>query len=169
MSIPAAAKFAVEGMMGSAAALLARFGVHVSLIEPGSVNTEFVANAGSSLEKLEANKNDTYLPLLKACREKTKARFASVGQTGMTWPVSSSPSPRPKSRISAIRPRSSWPGLSRGERRIRRAILRSRWVRRCSRRASELTLRGKSPRRSSSVLLSSDEIRERAAGDELMT
>lgn len=44
-----AAKFAVEGMMESLAPVMARFGVSVVLVEPGAVQTEFVANVGVSL------------------------------------------------------------------------------------------------------------------------
>ncbi|MGI8748610.1 MAG: SDR family oxidoreductase, partial [Deinococcus sp.] len=44
-----AAKFAVEGMMESLAPVMERFGVRVSLIEPGAVSSEFVANLGVSL------------------------------------------------------------------------------------------------------------------------
>uniref|UniRef100_UPI00286D3E76 SDR family oxidoreductase n=1 Tax=Phenylobacterium sp. TaxID=1871053 RepID=UPI00286D3E76 len=39
-----AAKFAVEGMMEAMAPLARRLGVQVSLIEPGPINTEFVAS-----------------------------------------------------------------------------------------------------------------------------
>ena len=46
-----AAKFAVEGMMESLAPVMQRFGVWVSLVEPGAVNTEFLANVGVSLEQ----------------------------------------------------------------------------------------------------------------------
>ncbi len=44
-----AAKFAVEGFMESLAPVASRLGVHVSIVEPGPVNTEFVATVREKL------------------------------------------------------------------------------------------------------------------------
>jgi len=74
-----AAKFAVEGMMESLAPVARRFGVFVSLIEPGPVNTEFVAN----VTKQRAAKDiDDYAPLLSTYLATSRQRFATAGQTG---------------------------------------------------------------------------------------
>ena len=53
-----AAKFAVEGFMESLAPVAATVGVHVSVIEPGPVATEFVNNVGVDVEKLFAEGGD---------------------------------------------------------------------------------------------------------------
>jgi NAD(P)-dependent dehydrogenase (short-subunit alcohol dehydrogenase family) len=60
-----AAKFAVEGAMEALAPVAARFGVRVSVIEPGPVNTEFVASVMRTSPVATAS-----------------APVASLGQTG---------------------------------------------------------------------------------------
>lgn len=71
-----AAKFAVEGMMESLAPVMRLFGVHVSLIEPGAVRTEFVANVGRS----EAENAGPYDSMLAAYMGGMDAVYAA-GQT----------------------------------------------------------------------------------------
>ena len=56
-----AAKFAVEGFMESLAPVAATVGVHVSVIEPGPVATEFVNNVGADVDKMFAEGGD-YTP-----------------------------------------------------------------------------------------------------------
>jgi NAD(P)-dependent dehydrogenase (short-subunit alcohol dehydrogenase family) len=75
-----AAKFAVEGMMESLAPVLQRFGVHVSLVEPGAVNTEFVANVGVTFG-LPMGTTDPYSPMLTSYLSGTEAAYAGA-QTG---------------------------------------------------------------------------------------
>jgi NAD(P)-dependent dehydrogenase (short-subunit alcohol dehydrogenase family) len=77
-----AAKFAVEGLIESLAPVASRFGVHVSLIEPGPVNTEFVANVRSAQPEPKADAADPYQPLVAAYMKNLGERFASLGQTG---------------------------------------------------------------------------------------
>ena len=58
-----AAKFAVEGFMESLAPVAATVGVHVSVIEPGPVTTEFVNNVGVDVDRLFAEGGD-YTPAM---------------------------------------------------------------------------------------------------------
>lgn len=78
-----AAKFAVEGMMESLAPVARRLGVHISLIEPGPVNTEFVSTVlGSRPTASEPDVAAAYAPMRESYLAGTAQAFASVGQTG---------------------------------------------------------------------------------------
>lgn len=55
-----AAKFAVEGMMESLAPVAKTFGVHIAVIEPGAVASEFIANATPSVQARSSASNDPY-------------------------------------------------------------------------------------------------------------
>ncbi len=57
-----AAKFAVEGFMESLAPVAATVGVHVAVIEPGPVATEFVNNVGADVDRLFAEGVTTRRP-----------------------------------------------------------------------------------------------------------
>ncbi len=57
-----ASKFAVEGLMEGLAAVLATFGVFVSVLEPGPVRTAFLRNAGGRTGQVDAA--DPYAELL---------------------------------------------------------------------------------------------------------
>ncbi|MFE1886627.1 SDR family NAD(P)-dependent oxidoreductase [Streptomyces diastatochromogenes] len=75
-----AAKFAVEGYMESLAPVAAAHGVSVSVIEPGAVATEFVANVGVDLEEAVAAA-EVYAPQLNAYLNRTIAQFLDGAQT----------------------------------------------------------------------------------------
>ncbi|ANP52435.1 NAD(P)-dependent dehydrogenase (short-subunit alcohol dehydrogenase family) [Streptomyces griseochromogenes] len=75
-----AAKFAVEGYMESLAPVAAAHGVSVSVIEPGAVATEFVANVGVDLEQAVAGAG-VYAPQLSAYVNRTVAQFLDGAQT----------------------------------------------------------------------------------------
>ncbi|WP_407547660.1 SDR family oxidoreductase [Streptomyces sp. Pv4-95] len=75
-----AAKFAVEGYMESLAPVAAAHGVSVSVIEPGAVATEFVANAGVDLETVVADAG-AYAPQLSAYLNRMTAQFLDGAQT----------------------------------------------------------------------------------------
>jgi NAD(P)-dependent dehydrogenase (short-subunit alcohol dehydrogenase family) len=80
-----AAKFAVEGMMESLAPVARRLGIHVSLIEPGPVNTEFVATVldkRSRAETAAAGAVDPYASMRESYLSATEQAFAAVGQAG---------------------------------------------------------------------------------------
>lgn len=77
-----AAKFAVEGMVESIAPLVRGFGIHVSLVEPGPVNTEYIANLRDSLDKRLASTDDPYAPLFQAYIQAVSTRYEAVGQSG---------------------------------------------------------------------------------------
>ena len=66
-----AAKFAVEGFMESLTPVAATVGVGVSVIEPGAVTTEFVANVGGS----RSADGTPYDGALRAYLERTAAAF----------------------------------------------------------------------------------------------
>lgn len=76
-----AAKFAVEGMMESLAPVAHRFGIRVSLIEPGPVNTGFVGAVATRMAAAGTVVDAAYEPLVTAYREATREVFASRGQT----------------------------------------------------------------------------------------
>ncbi|MFJ3788746.1 SDR family oxidoreductase [Kitasatospora sp. NPDC090091] len=71
-----AAKFAVEGFMESLAPVAASVGVHVSVVEPGAVASEFIGNQGIDLPAL-LEAAGPYAPALKSYAERT---FAAFGQ-----------------------------------------------------------------------------------------
>ncbi|MFJ5971178.1 SDR family oxidoreductase [Streptomyces sp. NPDC093060] len=75
-----AAKFAVEGYMESLAPVAAAHGVSVSVIEPGAVATEFVANVGVDLEGAVAAAG-AYAPQLNAYLNRTISQFLDGAQT----------------------------------------------------------------------------------------
>lgn len=75
-----AAKFAVEGMMESLAPVAQRFGVAVCLIEPGPVNSEFVANVRAHGSRPEQHIDD-YSFMRDAYLAGTEQAFVSMGQT----------------------------------------------------------------------------------------
>ncbi|MFI5321891.1 MAG: SDR family oxidoreductase [Myxococcota bacterium] len=77
-----AAKFAVEGAMEALAPVAARFGVQVALVEPGPVNTEFVASVMRSSPVVTATQPDAYSELMARYRASTANVFATLGQTG---------------------------------------------------------------------------------------
>jgi len=78
-----AAKFAVEGFMESLAPVAATVGVHVSVIEPGPVTTEFINNIGGDVQKLFAEGGE-YTPAMQAYLSHVMAEFANPDavQTG---------------------------------------------------------------------------------------
>ncbi|MEO9238312.1 MAG: SDR family NAD(P)-dependent oxidoreductase, partial [Jatrophihabitantaceae bacterium] len=66
------AKFAVEGFMQSLAVVAERFGVWVSVIEPGAVASAFVANVSRTSE------SGPYAELLSAYLSRTAGAFANA-------------------------------------------------------------------------------------------
>jgi NAD(P)-dependent dehydrogenase (short-subunit alcohol dehydrogenase family) len=73
-----AAKFALEGMMECLAPVAARFGVHVSLVEPGPVHTAFLENVGGR-EHIGAAGD--YAPLVAAYVGVIQKNFSHMGQS----------------------------------------------------------------------------------------
>ncbi|WP_328654198.1 SDR family oxidoreductase [Micromonospora sp. NBC_00330] len=71
-----AAKFAVEGYMESLAPLAATTGVRVTLVEPGAVASEFVANIGIDADATSAA--GVYAPALRAYLARTGQAFAAA-------------------------------------------------------------------------------------------
>lgn len=70
-----ASKFATEGFMESLAPVAAQFGVHVSVVEPGAVVTEFLTNLSESWEAAEAG---DYRDLFDAYVKRTAAAFTNA-------------------------------------------------------------------------------------------
>jgi NAD(P)-dependent dehydrogenase (short-subunit alcohol dehydrogenase family) len=77
-----AAKFAVEGMMEAFAPLAQQMGIKVSLIEPGPINTEFVASVRSSSQDAIAAMVPPYDRFAAAYMGASGNVFATHGQTG---------------------------------------------------------------------------------------
>ncbi len=69
------AKFAVEGLMQSLAPVAARFGVDVSIVEPGPVASEFVGNVAGTTTAAD---DDPYRDLLAAYLTRTEKVFAAA-------------------------------------------------------------------------------------------
>ncbi len=76
-----AAKFAVEGMMESFAPVAKRLGIDVCLIEPGPVNTNFVASVVAGLPEPDQELQAIYGPMLEVYMGGSQERFATIGQT----------------------------------------------------------------------------------------
>ncbi|MBA2392574.1 MAG: SDR family oxidoreductase [Ktedonobacteraceae bacterium] len=76
-----AAKFAVEGFMESLAPVAKRLGIAISLIEPGPVNTNFVASVVATLPETTQDVQAVYGSMLGAYMGETQERFATMGQT----------------------------------------------------------------------------------------
>lgn len=76
-----AAKFAVEGFMESLAPVAQRLGIAVSLIEPGPVNTNFVASVVATLPASIQETQAIYGSMIEAYMGGTQERFAVSGQT----------------------------------------------------------------------------------------
>ncbi|MET4781938.1 SDR family NAD(P)-dependent oxidoreductase [Glaciihabitans sp. UYNi722] len=72
-----ASKFAVEGFMESLAPVAATVGVRVSVVEPGPVSTEFVANLGADLPTL-LTAAGPYGLAMSAYLQRTTAQFSSA-------------------------------------------------------------------------------------------
>ena len=77
-----AAKFAVEGMMESLAPVAKELGIHVSVIEPGPVHTEFVASTRALSAELLANGAPGYEALIGNYVSSIADVFATYGQSG---------------------------------------------------------------------------------------
>ena len=77
-----AAKFAVEGMMEGLAPLARQFGVQVCLVEPGPINTEFVASVRATSQASIAAMTEPYGTLAGRYMGATGDVFATYGQTG---------------------------------------------------------------------------------------
>lgn len=77
-----AAKFAVEGCMESLAPVAKRLGIHVSLIEPGPVNTEFVASVLKGMKPNEPDIAAVYNPMIESYFGATQQAYSANGQTG---------------------------------------------------------------------------------------
>lgn len=76
-----AAKFAVEGWMESLAPVAQRLGITVSLIEPGAVNSGFMAAVQAARVAGAPDLQAAYGPLLDAYLATTEQTYAAVGQT----------------------------------------------------------------------------------------
>ena len=77
-----AAKFAVEGMTEGLAPLARQFGVDVCLVEPGPINTEFVASVRSTSLGALAAMAEPYATLAQRYIAASGDVFATYGQTG---------------------------------------------------------------------------------------
>ena len=75
-----AAKFAVEGFMESLAPVAKRLGIHISLIEPGAVHSEFVASVMDTSEHLTPELRDVYGAMLNAYTAAASQAYEMAGQ-----------------------------------------------------------------------------------------
>jgi len=79
-----AAKFAVEGLMQSLAPVVARFGIDVSVVEPGAVASDFVANVDGVLTPHHeptvpaTDPDDPYASMLQSYLARTRSAFAAA-------------------------------------------------------------------------------------------
>jgi NAD(P)-dependent dehydrogenase (short-subunit alcohol dehydrogenase family) len=76
-----AAKFAVEGLMETLAPVARALGVHISLIEPGPVSTEFTASAVAPADEDSIPSGSPYAALAQAYRS-AFVHTTSTPQTG---------------------------------------------------------------------------------------
>jgi NAD(P)-dependent dehydrogenase (short-subunit alcohol dehydrogenase family) len=79
-----AAKFAVEGLMQSLAPVVARFGIGVSVVEPGAVASDFVANVAGVLtphhepDVPATAADDPYADMLQSYVARSRTVFAAA-------------------------------------------------------------------------------------------
>jgi NAD(P)-dependent dehydrogenase (short-subunit alcohol dehydrogenase family) len=73
-----AAKFAVEGLMESLAAVMREFGVSISVLEPGPVRTAFFANLSGHADAVDDD--DPYAVLIN----RLNSRMAALGSGGQS-------------------------------------------------------------------------------------
>lgn len=73
-----AAKFAVEGLMESLAAVMREFGVFISVLEPGPVRTAFFANVGGHVANV--GDDDPYRELI----DRFNATMTALGSAGQS-------------------------------------------------------------------------------------
>jgi len=73
-----AAKFAVEGLMESLATVMREFGVYISVLEPGPVQTAFFANVGGHVDNI--GDDDPYGELIN----RFNRRMAALGSSGQS-------------------------------------------------------------------------------------
>ncbi len=71
-----ASKFAVEGLMQSLAPVAARFGIGVSIVEPGAVGSAFVDNTGAGAG--QDDPDDPYGPLRTKYLNRSATTFAAA-------------------------------------------------------------------------------------------
>jgi len=76
-----AAKFACEGFLESLAPVAKRLGIHVSNIQPGPVNTEFVASVLAKQTGEPSPGDAIYRPMLAGYMAGSSEVFAKMGQT----------------------------------------------------------------------------------------
>ena len=74
-----AAKFACEGFLESLAPVAQRLGIHLSAIEPGPVNTEFVSSVMQ--KRTGAASPEVYRTMLEAYMSGSATVFKTMGQT----------------------------------------------------------------------------------------
>ena len=78
------AKFAVEGLMQSLAPVAAHFGIGVSVVEPGAVASEFVANVAGVVTPQgeptlpDESADDPYAEMLHSYLARTRSAFAAA-------------------------------------------------------------------------------------------
>jgi NAD(P)-dependent dehydrogenase (short-subunit alcohol dehydrogenase family) len=78
------AKFAVEGLMQSLAPVVAGFGIDVSVVEPGAVASDFVANVDGVLTPHheprvpDADQDDPYAEMLHCYLARSRTAFAAA-------------------------------------------------------------------------------------------
>lgn len=70
------AKFAAEGLMQSLAPVVARFGIQISVVEPGAVASDFVANIG--VDRQRHDPDDPYESLRAAYLTRSRSAFAGA-------------------------------------------------------------------------------------------
>lgn len=75
-----AAKFAIEGLMESMAPVVATFGIHTSLIEPGPVNTSFLTNIKGK-ELGHSSESNPYSELECAYVQSLPERYKTTSQS----------------------------------------------------------------------------------------
>jgi NAD(P)-dependent dehydrogenase (short-subunit alcohol dehydrogenase family) len=74
-----AAKFAVEGLMEGLAPVMAAFGVHISVVEPGPVRTAFFSNMAGKTGALETD--DPYTVMIGRYNDALAAAMKGGGET----------------------------------------------------------------------------------------
>ena len=97
-----ATKYAIEGFTDTLRLELAGSGIHVSLIEPGAIKSNFRKNAFAAYEKnidrIHSVHRDTYARVEKRLKSQTGVPFAKTPQAVLEKLIHALESPRPRIR-----------------------------------------------------------------------
>jgi len=125
------AKFAVEGFKQFLAPVAERFGVGITVVEPGAVASEFVANVAGADPGGDAQAHDDAYSLLRSYLDRTAATFANAqtAEAAATVIVEAATTHAPRFRWQTSEQAVSFAGLSLADLEGERVLAQTRqWI-----------------------------------------